>query len=252
MLNIIDPAYVKIQLEALANDIEEKSGDTKAANRLRNLRDAVDGGNQADAWASADINKLINPEQIVEYYRNQPIADSVASTLEFVRNILIFLPLLVSWFGISQAVSKYGDFLGKNQDQLTQPFLYLWQTGFGNQLPFIFRLGFLAGLDAVLILLLVGVSVGHSFLADLGKQGRFKEAERLRSDLANALAGATLCLATRNRQQPTNVADAFDRTARLFGETTDAALSQMRRDGDDGVFFMIRNPVELRLLKSYA
>jgi len=223
--NIIDRDEVKTQLEALANYVER--GDKKAANRLRNLRTAVIGGNNADAWASSDIEKLISPEQIVENYKNRPATDSLISRLEWARNFLIFVPLLVSWFGISQAVSTYSRFVGAHQDQITQPFLYLWQTGFGEQLPGLYRLSSLAGIDALLLFLLVVMTIVHSSLADLGRQRRIRDAERLRADLAEALAGATLCLATRNRQQPTNVADAFDKSARYFGEALDKVLKRI-------------------------
>src|SRR5258708_19669942 len=223
--NIIDRDVVKTQLEALANYVAKS--DKKAANRLRNLRTAVIGGNNADAWASADIEKLINPEQIIENYKNQPVADALTSVLEVGRNVLIFIPLLVSWFGISKAVSTYSDYVGKHEDQISQPFLYLWQTGFGEQLPEIYRLGFLAGIDAFLLFLLVVLTIFHSSLVDIRKRHRIREAENLRADLAEALAGATLCLATRNRQQPTNVADAFDRSARYFGEAVDRMLKRM-------------------------
>lgn len=223
--NIIDRDEVKTQLEALANDVERC--DKRAANRLRNLRTAVIGGNNADAWASTDIEKLISPEQIVENYKNRPMTDSLISALEWARNILIFMPLLISWLGISQAVSTYSTFVSAHQDQITQPFLYLWQAGFGGQLPSVYRLSSLAGIDAFLLFLLVVMTIVHSTLADLGRQRRIKGAEDLRADLAEALAGAALCLATRNRQQPTNVADAFDRSARFFGETVDKMLKRM-------------------------
>src|SRR6185437_10365281 len=131
----------------------------------------------------SDIVKLINPDQIVENYKNQPTTDTFISVLEWGRNILIFLPLLVSWFGISQAVSKYSDFVGKHQDQITQPFLYLWQTGFGGELPSWLTLGSLAAIDAFLLFLLVTVTIVHTSLADIGRQRRFQAAERLRADL---------------------------------------------------------------------
>lgn len=223
--NIINPDEVRTQLEALANEIEKS--DRKAANRLHNLRIAVGRGNNADAWAASNINQLINPEQIIEKYRNQPMTDNLVSLLEWIRNILIFVPLLVSWYGISQAVSKYGDFVGKHRDQITQPFLYLWQTGFGNELPGWQTLGFLAGIDAILLFLLVVVTIAHSTLGELWKQRRFQEAERLRTDLTDTLAGAALCLTTRSWQQPTNFVDAFDQSSRSFKETMDKMLGRI-------------------------
>lgn len=223
--NIINPDEVRTQLEALANDVEKN--DRKAANRLHNLRVAVGKGNNADAWASTDIVELINPEQIVEHYKNQPTADALISALEWSRNILIFLPLLVSWFGISQAVSKYSEFVGKHQDQITQPFLYLWQTGFGGELPSWLTLGSLAGIDAFLLFLLVAVTIVHTSLVDIGRQRRFKDAERLRADLTDALAGAALCLATRNWQQPQNFVDTFDKSSRFFKEAIEKLLARI-------------------------
>src|SRR5437763_1093240 len=99
---MMDATQVRTNLEAVANQVE--ASDKGAADRLRELSYAVKGGPNADAWAASNIYQIIEPEQIIERYKTQRKTESTISILEWVRNSLIFAPLVVTWFGISQAV----------------------------------------------------------------------------------------------------------------------------------------------------
>src|SRR5713226_8317366 len=121
---MIDNIGVKRDLGELADKIKDR--DEKAASRLRALGEAVGGGSNADAWATTDIHQMIETDAIVERYKRQQKPDKIVVRLELARNTLIFGPLIVTWYGISQAVSAYHDLIGKDQGQANLPFLYLW------------------------------------------------------------------------------------------------------------------------------
>ncbi len=225
MIDMMDANVVRTRLEALANTFEES--DPKAANRLRNLRTAVGRGNNADAWAASDIRQLINPDQIIEHYKQQSKTDITIALLEWLRNILIFIPLVVTWYGISQAVQQYSALIKADPTQITQPFLYLWQNGFGNRLAGWQTLGSLASVDAVLLGLLLVLTFLVYSLSNGWKLRREQEAEALRTELTDATAAAALCLTTRHWQQPTNFVNRFDESAKFFKEAIEKLLARI-------------------------
>jgi hypothetical protein len=225
MIDMINPNEVRQRLEALANTFE--SSDPKSANRLRNLRTAVGRGNNSDAWAASDIQNLINPEQIIERYKRQRTTDNAIAFLEWLRNILIFTPLVVSWYGISQAVQQYSVLIKSDPTQITQPFLYLWQNGFGNRLAGWQTLGTLATIDAILLgLLLLLTLLVYSFSNGLQLK-REQKAEELQAELTDTLSAAALCMTTRHWQQPTNFVNRFDESSKFFKEAMEHMLARI-------------------------
>jgi hypothetical protein len=70
------------------------------------------------------------------------------------RNVLIFAPIGVTWFGLSTASAAYGQVLQQRPDLVSVPFLLLWQTG----LPGVILFSNLALIDASLIGLLIVLS----------------------------------------------------------------------------------------------
>ncbi len=79
------------------------------------------------------------------------------AVLEVVRNVLVFAPIAVTWFGLSVAAGAYADLLTERPDLVSQPFLLLWQQGFGGRL--VFNFGTLAMIDASLIGVLIALSL---------------------------------------------------------------------------------------------
>jgi hypothetical protein len=225
MIDLMNVTEVRTNLEAVANRVA--STDEKAALRLRSLSRAVGGGSYADAWAASDVHQLIEPDQIIERLKNQHAKEGVITWLEWIRNSLIFAPLVVTWFGISQAADKYTSLIKAHPDQITQPFLYLWQTGFGNRLAWWQTLSFLALVDFVLLTLVLVLTIAVNSLSNIGRLKREQEAEKLRGTLVHAIAGATLCLTTRNWQQPTNFVDRFDKAIAHFESAIGGLLTRM-------------------------
>ncbi len=195
---MIDTSSVKDSLVTLAKKIE--STDYAAAVRLRLLGDAVEGGPYAKGWGASDIYKLINPDLIVERYRSQHDSARVwlIELLELARNVFIFVPIIITWLGISQATSKYHELLSqclnKCPDQVSQPFLYLWEQGFGGRLPDVLRLSNIGLIDATILAIIFALTFIVTLLSNASNREQDLRAERLHGDLVHAIAGASLCL----------------------------------------------------------
>ena len=78
------------------------------------------------------------------------------AVLEVLRNVLVFAPIAVTWAGLSLAAGAYADMIATRPDLVSQPFLLLWEQGFGGRL--VFNFGTLALIDASLIGILILLS----------------------------------------------------------------------------------------------
>jgi hypothetical protein len=208
---------IKKDLELLA--IKLGKFDAKAAQRLRDLCDAVDGTN-TQTWAAVDIHKMIEPDMIIEQFRSTKGVDWIIGLLEWIRNVLIFAPLILTWYGISQAVAKYSDFVKANSRQAQQPFLYLWQQGFSTtSIPATMTLSQIAFWDFILLFIMLVCTFIVYFLSHVANIRRDQEASQLHNDLLHTLTQAALCLASlritasNKPAGPTMVIDGIDQVA---------------------------------------
>lgn len=205
---MIDTSSVQNDL----NDLVSRVGpvDQRAARRIQNLSVALGNIVQARVWGNIDLVQVINPDAIADRYEwlNQPAHSgpgSLSRILEAGRNVLIFLPIAVTWLAISQATSAYHQLLSlclqKCPNQVQQPFLYLWEQGFGGGFPDMLRLSNVGLIDAGILALILLATLYVS--AATGQSNRWQEqqeqyvratAQTLRLDLINTLADASLLL----------------------------------------------------------
>lgn len=206
MIDLMNKTSVSVELEAIAGQLK-KVGDASSADRVHQLALAVKDGMYADAWASTDVHQMIDAEAIVAQYKRRHITDLWIAWIEWIRNALIFAPLIVTWFFISRAVDAYSRLISDQPDQIREPFLFLWQQGFGQRLAWWQTLYWMATIDFVILFAVLALTVLVYSLSNGLKRRREEEADKLGGRLAHALAGATICLTARKGKQPTNVMD---------------------------------------------
>lgn len=232
------------KIDTIARKIQKVN--PSAATRLFRLSGAVGNApnSMPDAWAATNIQQMIDTHTIAAQMRAQDIPPWGLRVLEWIRNLLIFLPLVLTWYGISSAVNSYSTYvnsLSKSDLPALPPFLYLWQQGFGGYLPGWLTLSRLAFYDFVLLALLVFLTAVVNIRVHLRSSAKEQEVELLQEELTDALADAALCLTTRRGQQPTNVADL---SRQLLDE-----LGKERQRLDD---LSTRREKELADLKSFT
>lgn len=189
----MNAAETRSKLEKIAIDIHRYNPD--AAENLRELADALDGGPNADAWAFSDLRSLINPERISDSLGGNPAADLLTRGLEVLRNSLVLLPVAITWLGIFLAVDGYYKLIAARPELAGQSFIYLWQGGFGGIDPV--PLGTLALIDGLLlagVFFLTLFAYTRSAWVQMTHQ-RF--GFPLEQELGQALAEAELLLAPR-------------------------------------------------------
>ncbi|GHO86343.1 hypothetical protein [Dictyobacter formicarum] len=249
MLN--DKDAVIDQLTDLANEVD--SSDPKGAIRLRELGDAVRGGQYADAWAGNNLYNLINIDAIVNRYRVQQKVDGRIALIETTRNIFIFLPLFFTWLGIARAIPAYYNLVTQYPKFSTTPFLQLWQGGFNGTAPWgiIDTLGGVATIDCILISVIIVLTFSSSILTHKSQMKRDRKAEDLRDNLAHALAGATLFLSTRHWTQPTNFVDRFNTVVNNFNSVISGLEEQIKIEREELAQLAERQRQEFALFNSF-
>ena len=127
------------RVDALAHEAARR--DPPLAQLLARLADSVRDGREREVEGYIEA---VNPAVLAESISG---GHSVFwDLLEVVRNVLVFAPIAVTWFGLSLAAAAYAGLIGRQPDQVSKPFLLLWEGGFGGSLFLNFST--LAAIDA--------------------------------------------------------------------------------------------------------
>ncbi len=87
-------------------------------------------------WSDVDVYKVFNPAMFFEIGRNI-FRERIGwiAFFDLIRNVLILLPIILTWFALSEASAAYHTMAGANEALWSQPFLLQWQNGFAGNLP---------------------------------------------------------------------------------------------------------------------
>lgn len=97
-----------------------------------------------------------------------------AAFLDGLRNAMVFLPLLVTWLGISASMSAYYDLITAQPALADQSFIYLWEGGFGGRTTL--TLSTIAFLDGILLVII--------FIITIAADRVYRRAEQLAQEMA--------------------------------------------------------------------
>lgn len=138
-------------LPDIAADLEKLApGKTTGENALRNLATLLKRRDCSDL-AGVDLVKTYDPAVMLP--DDTPGRRHWAGGLELLRDILIFVPIIYTWFKISDALVAYNTYKGD------APFMLAWQQGFGNGTE---PLSTSASVVATVVLIVIGLTwVAH-------------------------------------------------------------------------------------------
>ena len=150
---------ITTDLTRLAEEIRPL--DAAVATLLTRLSDAVAArrGDEVRAYAAA-----LDARAVAEALEDRPSA--LWGAFDVVRNVLIFMPIAVTWYGLATASSAYAQLLTKQPEISNLPFLLLWEEAFRGIAP-VLSFSTLATIDASLIGLLIVLSLVIHVRTDL-------------------------------------------------------------------------------------
>ena len=133
------------QFPQLATNIKKwitESGQTENT-EIRQLCDDLEQGNAISRWAAVNFERVL-PFRISR--------STFEVRLRQIRNVLVFLPIALTWLSIMIASIRFNDFVrGKSGE--TVNFLVFWESQ-----PWLEKLSTVAGIDAVLILVVIAMT----------------------------------------------------------------------------------------------
>ncbi|MFF1376234.1 hypothetical protein [Streptomyces sp. NPDC058308] len=160
--------------------------------------------NQLDRWAEIDlVRAYVRPESVRASPGRAPGRHD--RLLEGALGVLVFVPLLITWFGLREAVRAYGELAEDDPEESVRPFLQLWQSGFGGHLGALGRFENVALMAVLLIALLVALSVWHARVrvrTERHEDAQDADEEILLAELASVLTRAQMLLAAHRSASP--------------------------------------------------
>lgn len=125
--------------------------------RLADVRDNLD--NEVSEWYHVDLYTALNPELLLEQaravYRKRTWW---LGYVEVIRNFLVLLPILFTWFALSQASAAYYHAINKTPALATIPFLVQWEQGFNKAVPIWLHFSQVALLDAFILVVIIMIT----------------------------------------------------------------------------------------------
>ena len=166
---------------------------------IRGLQQAVANRDDLSMWASLDPQEMLPHPEPVDGSR----WDTISRLTGFFRNVLVFVPVLLTWLSIGRAVDAFGNYAETYRDQfdkdLTVQFLQFWQNPDQYQegiLNHFWWIGSVAFFDAILIfaiIVLTFVSGASSVKAEAENAQALEKIEKKRLalglEISNTLHG---------------------------------------------------------------
>ncbi|MEV7190323.1 hypothetical protein AB0N81_00760 [Streptomyces sp. NPDC093510] len=195
------------------------------SDELTVLHQDLSSSNQLDRWAEIDlVQSYVRPESVRA--STGAVSGRHDRLLEAALGVLVFVPLLITWYGLREAVRAYGELAKEDPEQSTRPFLQLWQSGFGGHLSPLGRFENVALMAVLLIALLVGLSALHARVrvrAERAEDAREAEQDRLLAELASVLTRTQMLLAPYRSASPQQFTAELTKAALKMQQLTNKA-----------------------------
>ena len=201
---------------------------------VKGLTTAVGRRDDLTVWASLDPLELLPVSKSKSWNRLSQISNVISA----IRNILVFVPVLLTWLAIGRAINAFGEFTKSYAEKnpgttKNLSFIEFWQdpngylegwwpqNGNGKTLLGEFwRIGDVAALDAYIILviiLLTAISGAVSWFAENRESIALEKADRKRVEVGLAIASS---LHGKRQANPESISEAL---AEALNDLTQAA-----------------------------
>ncbi|WP_248965314.1 hypothetical protein [Sphaerisporangium perillae] len=243
---IADHPYVEARSHQLRDLAEAVTESTRLSSVSVNLTDSLaeraNGPSTAKAehWCEVDLFAAFTPEdtliaagrsaQALPGRKKRRMSTGAKATIS---SALVFVPILITWFGLKMATSAYGEALDAGGPEVARrPFLEMWQQGFDGRLFWLFKFDNIAACTLVVIASLIVWTVYESTSGRRAEDHSDQELARLRARLRAALTEATLVLGQVRLSSPTRFTAELTKAAaevKKIGSTTRKVQSDLNK-----------------------
>jgi hypothetical protein len=222
------------EIEAMSASVGEV--DSKSAERLNDLAASLETDETRLRWADVDMRQAFNTEQIAHAYavkREGGYVPEIVDRVDRLRNMLILLPILLTWFALFEASRNYAKYVEDNPDEISKPFLLLWEQNFGGTASFWApSFSILALTDAAIIAFIIFLTFYSHGRRETREEAIDKSAVAFQTELDNVLAEATVALAPDRAGRPAMLARSVHRLADRFDNSSQELLTRLKAEHD--------------------
>lgn len=154
---------------AKEHDLQDSS---RVLSITRDLRECANW----NYWASIPADEILPLPKMKRTARLQ----SLQKRFLFFRNLLIFLPVTITWIAISEASVSFSDYIEDNPGTLIN-FLQFWQNGYGY-LGSVWRLSNIALIDFLILSAIIILTVFIQLLLDMVQKSESEELSNVSRD----------------------------------------------------------------------
>jgi hypothetical protein len=222
------------ELNGLAASLE--TIDARSTERLRDLAASLSTEEGRLRWADVDLRRAFNSEYLAHFYavkREGGYAPRSVAIADRIRNMLVLLPILLTWFALWEATRAYRSYIDLHPEQIDQPFLLLWQRGFGGHSSF-FSMAFstVAIVDAMIIGVIILLTFYSHGRREAQEERIDRTAQKFQADVDNILAEATVALAPDRAGRPAMLARSVERLAERFEYNSQELIGRLQVEHD--------------------
>lgn len=230
----------------------DKANLRTAARRLQSLSEMLNDERQMGQLANVNIYGAFDPAEIEKRAAEETLRQysTLWSGFEWVRNVLVLVPITLTWFSFWLAAQDYGALLKTNPQLSGESFLYLWETGFAGKavIPFL-TFSQTALLAAFVLLVIIFLTILVHFRKDFATTRATNEAVRVRSDVEDALWEIEKALSGKRRiDTEAGVVEELSHAVKDFNINSDRmtkAVAQM--DGGTREWMNLTKELDMRL-----
>jgi hypothetical protein len=193
---VASPTYLTTSAPAVTTAVAEMNTwatqwDVTSDPYVKGLNEAIQQNNDLGMWSSLDPTQLLPdmPDQTTNYHR-------IGNGMSILRNVLVFLPVAITWQAIAKATQAYTDWKGEapttgQAGVLQKNFLDFWANGYGV-LDKKFTIPHVGILDFWIIVAIISISLISSALVARGQSAN--------DDLRHVFESERLTVAIRIRR----------------------------------------------------
>ena len=153
---------------------------------LKNLIESLETGKNLHIWAELNPLEYLPHPDASSHLRKQ----SLVRIFTISRNVLVFAPVALTWAAVSEATTAFAKYTAENANAVAN-FLDFWQNGYGY-LASHWKIGHVAQLDFVIILIVIGLTLYVSFASHRVNSSRVLEERKLDQERAALALEITL------------------------------------------------------------
>lgn len=206
------PADVLLDRHAVARSIRDKAREPVLRPRCEELTALADALGDTDLsalepWAGLDLlGAYVRPESLRAAAPHTE--HRVWSYAEAALGALVFLPLIITWYGLTRASDAYGALTTARPEAASRPLLQLWQSGFEGHLTGAFTFGHVAMSATAAITVLFALVLVHGLrraAVTRREESARRAGERAMAGLVPLLTRAQLVLNRHRLSSPERV-----------------------------------------------